>query len=146
MWSLKTAQRALIAAGCMAMIYTQFTMSPATIEFARSLGATGLHIGILGALPTLMLFFQFLAAIVANHLEYRRWLWLPISILQRLILVPVALVPWLLPSLSDTAWLWWLTMICVVAIVLVQKSSKFEHSSRFSGCLKIFDFWPRQQV
>lgn len=119
MWSLKTAQRALIAAGCMAMIYTQFTMSPATIEFARSLGATGLHIGILGALPTLMLFFQFLAAIVANHLEYRRWLWLPISILQRLILVPVALVPWLLPSLSDTAWLWWLIVLTAVNHALI---------------------------
>ena len=33
-----------------------------------------------------------------------------------------------------------------VAIDLVQKSSEFELSSRFFGRLKIFDFWPRQQV
>ena len=119
MWSLKTAQRALIAAGCMAMIYTQFTMSPATIEFARSLGATGWHIGILGALPTMMLFFQFLAAVVANNLEYRRWLWLPISILQRLILVPIALMAWLFPEMSQSAELWWLIILTAVNHALI---------------------------
>ena len=34
------------------MIYLQLTTSPATVQFARALGGNGLHIGILGALPT----------------------------------------------------------------------------------------------
>ncbi|MCA9015165.1 MAG: MFS transporter, partial [Planctomycetaceae bacterium] len=101
MWSLKTAQRAIIVAGCMAMIYTQLTMSPATIEFARSLGATGLHIGILGALPTLMLFMQFVAAVLANHLQHRRWIWFSFCIVQRLVLIPVAVGPWMFPEISS---------------------------------------------
>lgn len=88
------------------MVYTQFTMSPATIEYARSLGATGFHIGVLGALPAAMLFMQFLAAIVANHIRHRRWLWMSVSIVQRLILVPLALGPVLLAGVNDAVWVW----------------------------------------
>lgn len=106
MWPLPTAKRAIIIAGCMSMVYTQLTMSPATIEFARALDASALHIGILGALPTGMLFTQFLAAIVANHLRHRRSLWVLVSIVQRLLLVPVALGPLLLPGVTDASWAW----------------------------------------
>lgn len=106
MWDLKTAQRAIVVAGCLSMAYTQLTMSPATIEFARSLGANGLHIGILGALPTAMLFMQFVAAAAANHLRQRRGLWLAVSIVQRLILLPIALCPLLLPDLPAIVWVW----------------------------------------
>ncbi|QDU09694.1 MFS transporter [Gimesia aquarii] len=111
MWSQKVAQRAIIIAGCLAMVYTQLTMSPATIQFARSLGATGWHIGLLGALPTLMLFMQFVAAILANHLHYRRWTWFSFSILQRLMLIPIAAGPWFFLSFSDQTWLW-----CLIAL------------------------------
>ena len=87
------------------MAYTQLTMSPATIQYARSLGATGLHIGILGALPAAMLFMQFLAAIVANHLNHRRGLWIFITIFQRLALVPVAVAPFLFAGVDDSIWI-----------------------------------------
>jgi MFS family permease len=106
MWNLKTAQRAIVVAGCFAMAYTQLTMSPATIEFARDLGASGLQFGILGALPTGMLFLQFFAAYVANHLKYRRRLWLAVCIVQRLMLLPVALGPLLFPDTPDLVWVW----------------------------------------
>ena len=105
-WSPETAQRAIIVSGCLGMAYTQLTMSPATIQYARSLGATGLHIGILGALPVAMLFIQFLAAIVANHLRYRRRVWLTVSIAQRLILVPIVCGPLLFPEISHMIWIW----------------------------------------
>jgi len=71
-WPVSTAKRAIVVTGCLAMAYTQFTMSPATIEFARKHGASGLHIGILGALPAATLFMRFIAAVVVNHLSYRR--------------------------------------------------------------------------
>jgi len=106
MWNLRTAQRAIVVAGCFAMAYTQLTMSPATIEFARDLGAGGLHFGLLGALPTGMLFLQFVAAYVANHLRYRRRLWLGVCLLQRLMLLPVALGPVLFPDTPDLVWVW----------------------------------------
>jgi len=96
------------------MAYTQLTMSPATIEFARKLGATGVHIGILGALPTAMLFAQFLAAVVANHLTSRRWLWFSVSLIQRLVLVPLALGPIVFPEVEPVVWIWGLIFATAV--------------------------------
>ncbi|MBI1314966.1 MFS transporter [bacterium] len=98
--------KTIIFAGCLGMAYTQLTLCPAGIAFARHLGGSGLHIGILGAIPTGMLFLQFLSAVVANHLEYRRGLWMSVSIVQRLILLPVALGPFLFPGVSPGFWLW----------------------------------------
>lgn len=88
------------------MAYTQLTLSAASIDFVRTLGGTGLHVGILNALPVGMLFLQFLAAVVANHLVYRRRLWMALSLLQRSIVVPVAFGPVFWPEVSDAAWTW----------------------------------------
>ncbi len=106
MWNQRQAQLGIIVAGCLGMIYTQLTMSSATIEYARSLGANAFHIGLLGALPAATLFAQFVAAMIANHLQYRRRLWLTVSLVQRSLFLPLALGTWLLPSVSDTTWLW----------------------------------------
>jgi hypothetical protein len=105
-WSLTAAQRAIVVAGCLAAAYTQLTTSPATVEFARSVGANELHIGILGALPTLMLFCQFLAAVAVNHLAYRRWVWFSTALVHRLLLLPVALGPWIWPQVPHSVWVW----------------------------------------
>ncbi len=114
MWDLPTSQRAIVIAGCLGMAYTQLTMSPATIEFARVHGADGLHIGILGALPTATIFMQFVAAVLVNHLRYRRSVWFAVSILQRLAFLPVALGPWLFRDVSDLAWVWLLIGVTAV--------------------------------
>ena len=107
-WSLTGAKRAIIVAGCLAAAYTQLTTSPATIEYIRSMGANEFHIGILGALPTLMLFMQFVSAVVVNHLQYRRRLWFWVAITHRLLLLPTALGPWMFPGLSNEFWVWML--------------------------------------
>ncbi|MDA1053926.1 MAG: MFS transporter [Planctomycetota bacterium] len=114
MWDQPTSQRAIVIAGCLGMAYTQLTMSPATIEFARAHGADGLHIGILGALPTATLFMQFVAAVLVNHLQYRRTVWFTVSIIQRLAYVPVAFGPWLVKDVSGTTWVW--ALIAVTAV------------------------------
>ncbi|MGE0374768.1 MAG: MFS transporter, partial [Planctomycetaceae bacterium] len=105
-WPLPVAQRVIIAAGCLGMAYTQLTTSAASIEFVRALGGSGLHIGIFGALPTGMLFLQFLSAVVANRLTYRRRLWFWLTLLQRLIVLPVAAGPWWFPDVPDAIWVW----------------------------------------
>lgn len=114
MWSQPAAERAIIVAGCLGMVYTQLTMSPATIEYARSLGASGFHIGVLGAIPAAMLFMQFVAATVANHLNHRRALWLRVSILQRLAIVPLALAPLLWDGVDPSTWVWGLILATAV--------------------------------
>ena len=92
------------------MVYTQLTTCPATIKYARSLGADGLHIGILGALPTGLFFMQFLSALMVNHLQYRRHLWFWVSLVQRVTFVPIAAAPLLWPEVADSIWIWLLIL------------------------------------
>lgn len=106
MWSLRAAQRGIIVAGCCGMAYTQLTLSAASIDFARHLGGNGLHVGVLNALPTGMLFLQLLAALAANHLRYRRPLWMAASLIQRVLYIPVLAGPWIWPHVPDSTWLW----------------------------------------
>lgn len=114
MWPLTTAKRAIIVAGCLSMAYTQLITSPAMVQFARSLGGTDLHIGILGAVPVGLVFMQWFAALAVNRLPYRKPLWFWLSIVQRLIFLPAALGPWLWPQLSDAFWIGTLLVLTVV--------------------------------
>jgi MFS family permease len=114
MWPLETAERAIVVAGSCGMAYTQLTTSPATVQFARSMGATGLHIGILGALPLGLVCVQILAAVAVQRMQHRKPLWLAISLVQRLIFLPAALGPWLMPQISDAVWVW--TLLALTAI------------------------------
>jgi hypothetical protein len=88
------------------MAYTQLTTSAAAVQFCRALGGTGLHIGILGAIPSATLFMQFIAAHAANRVRFRRPLWFWACIAQRLCYLPVAAGPWLFPESPRLLWLW----------------------------------------
>lgn len=123
MWSLPAARRAIIVAGCLAAAYTQLTTSPATVAFAREMGANEFHMGVLGALPTLMLFCQFLAAVAVNQLTHRRWVWFWTAMVHRLMLLPVALGPWLLPHWPGMVWVWMLLGATAVSQALLHFSS-----------------------
>jgi MFS family permease len=103
------------------MAYLQLSTSPATIEFARAHGGSGLHIGILGALPTLMLFMQFLAGALVNHLPQRRWVWLGVALAQRAAFVPLALGAWFYPDLPGLTWVW----LLIIATALNQGLGHF---------------------
>ncbi|MGD9720775.1 MAG: MFS transporter [Pirellulales bacterium] len=105
-WPLDSAKRAIVVAGCCGMAYTQLTTSPATVQFARSLGATGLHIGILGALPLGLVCMQLLSAVAVQHLARRKVLWISSSVVQRMMFLPAALGPWLWPQVDDRVWVW----------------------------------------
>ncbi len=106
MRSEAASRRAIVFAGCLGMIYTQLTMSPAATQYARTLGANGWHIGLFGALPTLMLVTQFVAAVVANRLRYRRPLWMAVAIVERLLFVPAAFLAIWPGDMSRDSQLW----------------------------------------
>jgi hypothetical protein len=96
------------------MAYTQLTASPATVQFARSMGATGLHIGILGALPMGLVGVQLLSALAVERLGRRKPLWLAVSIVQRMIFLPAALGPWLWPQIDQAIWVWTLLLLTAI--------------------------------
>ncbi len=147
MWSLSGAQRAIIIAGCLAAAYTQLTTSPATIEYARSVGANELHIGILGALPTLMLFCQFLSAVVVNHLHYRRWVWFTTAMIHRLLLLPAVIGPWVFPDVPASVWVWTLLVTTAANQALLHFSSPLWLSwmGDYLPHQGLSQFWGRRQ-
>lgn len=111
---MDTAKRAIVVAGCCGMAYTQLTTSPATVQYARTLGGTGLHIGILGAIPLGLVCMQMLSAMAVERMARRKTTWIAASIFQRMMFVPAALGPWLLPQISDTFWIWTLITLATV--------------------------------
>ncbi|HTM54718.1 MAG TPA: MFS transporter [Pirellulales bacterium] len=123
LWPLSTAKKAIVAAGCCGMAYTQLTTSPATVQFARSMGATGLEIGILGALPLGLVCMQLLAAVLVQRLERRKPLWMAVSLVQRTCFLPAALGPWLFPEVSDLVWVWTLVALTAINHGLLQLST-----------------------
>lgn len=102
------------------MAYTQLTTSPATVQFARSMGATGLHIGILGALPIGLVVMQLFAALATSRLSRRKPMWFWVSIFQRLVFLPAALGPWLWPQVPDVVWIWTLIALTTLNHGLLQ--------------------------
>ncbi len=88
------------------MAFTQLTTSPATVQFARSMGASGFHIGILGALPLGLVCMQLLSAVAARWLARRKPTWMVVSLVQRSIMLPAALGPWLFPQVDPLLWIW----------------------------------------
>lgn len=113
-WSLDGARRAVVVGGCLAMAYTQVTTCPLLVDFARQLGATGLHIGILGAAPTGLFFMQFVAAVVMARARFRRPAWFVSSLLHRVSYLPLAAGPWFFPEWSDETWVWLLVAATVL--------------------------------
>jgi MFS family permease len=105
-WPLRKAQTAIIIAGCLGTAFLQIVTSAAAVQYTRALGGTGLHVGVFNALPTGMLFMQLLAGLAANRLRYRRPLWFGLSLIQRTLLVPVALAPVFWPDAFHTSWVW----------------------------------------
>ena len=95
--------RLITAAGSLAMFYISCTTCPLATEFFRDLGARKFHFGLLAGLPLCMLFMQFLGAFLANRLKHRKPVFMTMLIICRLLYIPMAFLPMLLPDLSIEA-------------------------------------------
>lgn len=152
MLSLAGAKRVIVVGGCLGTAYIQLTQCPIAIQWARSLGADGLHVGILGAIPTGFLFMQLAAAMLARRWTYRKWPWFTVSLVQRLSFLPVALGPWLWPDAPAGLWVWALLAMAAVNHALLHFSTPLWLSwmsdylphaglSRFWGVRQFWNHW-----
>lgn len=82
------------------MVYMATVNSPVFTAFVRDLGATEFHIGLIGGLPLVMLLFQFVGALLANRMVRRKPAFLVLIIIGRLVYLPIALLPVLMPDSS----------------------------------------------
>lgn len=89
--------RLITIAGCLAMVYATFTLSPVTTDFLRELGATEFQFGLLGGIPLILLGLQFLGGVVSGRLEHRKPWFMVMLIAGRFVYLPAAVLPLLLP-------------------------------------------------
>lgn len=120
-WTLQGAKRAIVIGGCLGAAAYQIAISPATILYAKHLGAREVHIGIVGSLSNSVLFMQLCGALLVTRLSHRKPVWIPLTILQRMVLLPAGVGPWLFPGLDPA---WWL-LIFVTSMVLYHSLSHF---------------------
>jgi len=99
--TLASSMKLITLGGCLAMVYTICISCPVIIEFFRELGASEFHIGILGGLPMIMLFMQFVGAFITNHVRHRKAVFIVLAITSRLIYLPIAFAPLIFPDLSE---------------------------------------------
>ena len=96
--SLRHSLKLITTAGCLCMVYVTGVSSPAFVEFMRSFGATDAHFGLLGAVPMIMISFQFVGAVITNAIRRRKLLFMVLVILGRCLYLLVAFLPLLFPS------------------------------------------------
>jgi len=82
------------------MVYNVCVNSPITIDFFRALGAEDYHIANIGGVPMLMLSVFFIAAHLTNRMRRRKPAFLFLFITARLLFLPVAFLPMIVPSLT----------------------------------------------
>jgi hypothetical protein len=121
--NLENAKKVIVVGACLGTAHVQLALSPASVEFARAMGGTGLHVGILGALPILLFFVQLIAALVSGRFARRKPLWFVVSIAQRLVYLPLAIGPWLLPDTSGLVWVWLLVALTTANQALLHFST-----------------------
>ncbi|MDZ4200510.1 MAG: MFS transporter [Kiritimatiellia bacterium] len=97
---LRSSLRRIVIGGTLAMVFATGTGSPATTQFFRALGADEFHFGMIGGLPLILLSFQFLGAAFVNRAAHRKPTFLFCLIACRLLYLPLAFLPALMPDAS----------------------------------------------
>ncbi len=104
----------IIAAGSLAMVYLHLCVGAQQTEFARKLGATKFHFGLLGAIPPAMLVLQFAAGLLVNRMRHRKPLWLGLLLVRRASTVLIGLIPWVIPGGTGDLRIWAMVGLLIV--------------------------------
>ncbi|MBN1674746.1 MAG: MFS transporter [Kiritimatiellae bacterium] len=118
--SLRHGLLSVTVSGCLAMVYGACIHSPATTQFYRSLGATEFHFGLLNGIPFLMLFMQFVSALMTNRLRRRKPAFLLLGVVARLLFVVIAFAPFWFPARRAS---WLLTVVMLLLAVSAAMSN-----------------------
>jgi MFS family permease len=118
--SRSTSLRLVTAGGALFMVYHAGVASPAFVQFFREVGADELFFGLLGGIPLIMLSMQFLGALLVNRLRRRKPFFIVLTILARLLYIPIVVLPLLFADTHHSA-------VMVAVIVLLGISAGVAH-------------------
>jgi len=99
------------------MIFIICSTCPARTQFFRAIGATEFHFGLLGGIPLIMLFMQFVGAAIANRVARRKGLLITLMTVGRVLLLPAVFAPLMLPGVDRDA------MLMAVIVTLAVSAS-----------------------
>lgn len=109
-------------------IFFNITMGPALTGFARALGAGEFVYGILMALPVVGGLLQLYASHILEKTRKRKKMFLIFGVIQRMLWIPVGLVPYILPVSTGMLRIW----STIVFITLASCSGAFINVSFYS--------------
>lgn len=101
--SLLNYMRLITAGGCLAMVFVACVNSPIATDFLRELGATEFQFGLLGGIPMILLFLQFVGGYISGRVPRRKPLFMIMLIAGRLLYLPAAFLPLFLTNISGQA-------------------------------------------
>jgi MFS family permease len=92
--------------GCLAMVYVSCVNSPFTTDFFRDLGTSDFQFGLLTGLPLVALGLQFAGAYlqISGLVDRRKPFFMAMLIGCRLLFLPIALLPLLMPGVPGATW------------------------------------------
>jgi len=111
---LQRSLRLITLGGGLSMIYMTGIQSPVVTEFFRRVGATDFHFGLLRGIPLGMVFFQWVGAYAANRLRRRKPAFMVGFIVGRLLYLPVAFLPLLIPGLDRAVLI--TILLCLISV------------------------------
>lgn len=103
---IRRTMNRITVAGCLAMVYFEFTSAGPRTDLLEQLGASYAQFGVLEAIPPLMLLMQFISGLVVTRLRARKPLWIVLLLAHRCMAIPFALLPILLPGLPTAQLIW----------------------------------------
>jgi MFS family permease len=112
--SLRRSLRFVTVGGGFAMLYYPIINSALATYFFIAVGATDFHFGLLSGLPMIVVFLQFIGAMLVNVLDRRKPLWMFMIIASRLLYLPIVFCPLLFPGMDKNA-----TMVTIISLVAI---------------------------
>ncbi len=104
--ALLSYMRLITAGGCLAMVFVACVNSPVATDFLRELGATEFQFGLLGGIPMILLFLQFVGGYVSGRVTRRKPLFMFMLIAGRLLYLPAAFLPLFFSNISGEIWVY----------------------------------------
>ena len=111
-FSLRSSTHLLVLGGSLAAVYDRLLGTPLTAAFYKDIGTEDHSFGLIAGIPMLMLSMHFIAALLSHRLIRRKQTFIIVSILQRLLYLPIAFLPMIVPGLSPES------MIIIIGIIL----------------------------
>lgn len=122
--------RLLIGGVAGGVVWTNIVTGVAISGYLKALGASDFLYGLVMALPPLANAFQLLASYLLERTLKRRPMLLAFGLIQRLIWIPFALIPYLFPASAAALRLW----AAVVMVLVSSVSGPFINVSFYSIC------------